>query len=99
MPETIEAFEIVGAKETAELLMQIQEIMAKHGVTTQRLREDFANTEELQITSFRELHGEELTPMTQEIGREAEKIYVYAKDGEDVFSRFKRYWRIAVMNL
>lgn len=91
LPETIQAFATIGANETAQVLRRIQAIMAKHGVSPSRLREDFAEVEQYQITSFAELHGEQLEPMTEEIDQEAEKLYLYAEHGEGVFSLLEDY--------
>jgi hypothetical protein len=84
LPETIGAFEIIGARETTEVLRSIETTLQKHGVSPSQLRADFAGTEEYQVTTFRKLHGD-LGTMPEEVERDAERLYLYAKQGEPVW--------------
>jgi hypothetical protein len=85
LADTIDALETIAAHDTAETLRAIHRIMSEHGVTVQRLRSDFADATEFEITSFRELHGEELSQMADLIVRESKKLYVYDRGAERVF--------------
>jgi hypothetical protein len=75
--DTIDALETISAHKTADTLRAIQQIMSNHGVTVERLRRNLNNAQLYQITNFRELHGEELLPMAEQIDREARKLYIY----------------------
>ncbi len=66
---TAEALKLVGAPKSASLLESVRSCMDRHGVTWQRLRNDFEGTAEYEITSFRELHGEGLDAFTEELDR------------------------------
>lgn len=89
--DTIDALETISAHVTAGVLRAIQRIMNEHGVAVQRLRSDFANTTEFEITSFSELHGEELSEMADLIVRESRKLYVYDRPAEQVFDLLSAY--------
>ncbi len=65
--QTKEALQLIGATKHAALLDLVQDCMTKHGVTWERLRGDFEGTAEYQITSFHQLHGEELEVFGQEV--------------------------------
>jgi Domain of unknown function (DUF4375) len=83
--DTIEALGTISAHKTADTLRAILRIMSEHGVSVEQLRGDLAKVQELQVTSFADLHGERLADMTQQIDAEARKLYVYQRDGEAVF--------------
>jgi hypothetical protein len=87
LAETIEAFDRIGARATADVLRNIQGILATHGVSTLQLRAGFEGTTPYQITSFNELHGD-LGSLPEEVEREAERLHVYAEPegGEDVWA-------------
>ena len=95
LADTIAAMETIGAHDTAAILGTIQRIMAKHGVTHERLRRDLARMQEWQITNFAESHGEELSQMADLVGQESEKLYIYDRmhdrEGEDVFVLLSAY--------
>jgi hypothetical protein len=78
--ETIEAFDKIGASETVSILRAIERTLERHGVTPARLRADFAGTQEYQITTFRDLHGD-LGTMPKEVEQDAQRLYVYGKPG------------------
>lgn len=78
LPETIDAFEKIGAVETASILRDIQKTLERHGVTPARLRSDFAETQPFQVTTFAELHGD-LGTMSAEVEKEARRLYIYGK--------------------
>jgi len=75
--DTIDALETISAHKTADTLRAIQRIMSEHGVTVEHLRRNLNNAQLYQITSFRELHGEKMLPMAEQIDREAQKLYIY----------------------
>ena len=91
LTDTIDALETIAAYDTAETLRAIQRIMTEHGVTVQQLRGDFANVTEFEITSFSELHGEELSQMADLIVQESRKLYVYDRAAERVFDLLSAY--------
>jgi hypothetical protein len=80
LPETIEAFGRIGASETVSILRAIEKTLEKHGVSPARLRADFAGTQEYQIATFRELHGD-LGTMPNEVEEDARRLYLYGKPG------------------
>jgi hypothetical protein len=79
-PETIEAFDKIGASETVSVLRAIEKTLKKYGITTSRLRGDFVGTREYQITTFRELHGD-LGTLPNEVEQDAQRLYLYAPTG------------------
>lgn len=87
LPETIEAFDRIGAQATAGILRKIMGILETHGVSTWRVRGDFDGTMPYQIASFNELHGD-LGSLPEEVEGEAERLYVCAEPGcgEDVWA-------------
>ena len=89
--ETIEAFTIVGAADTAGVLSHIARIMDTHGVTAQRLRDDLNRLEEFTLSTFREVHGESVVPMTEAVCEAAEGLYLYSEPGEAVFNLLERF--------
>ena len=89
--DTIDVFEAIGASRTANILRTIRRIMSDCGITVEQLREDFANVEEHQITSFSKLHGEKATQMAELIDHEADKLYVYDHSSEAVFDLLEHY--------
>jgi hypothetical protein len=91
LTDTIDALETIAARDTAETLRTIQRIMNEHGVTVERLRSDFAKVREWQITTFRELHGEELSQMADLIVQEARKLDIYKHTAEAAFELLPIY--------
>jgi hypothetical protein len=85
--ETIEAFDLIGAKTTGDTLRRIQAILETHGVSPVQLRDDFAETMPYQITTFNKLHGD-LGSLPEEVQGEAMQLYIHAKPGcgEDVWA-------------
>lgn len=75
--ETIEAFGKIGATATVSVLYSIKNTLDRHGVTPSSLRADFTATQEFQITTFRELHGD-MGTMPQEVQEDAQRLYLYA---------------------
>lgn len=66
-PKTTEALKMIGAPKCSAVFQSIQDCMTRHSVSWERLRGDFEGTEEFQITSFREMHGECLESFVAEI--------------------------------
>jgi hypothetical protein len=91
-PETIEAFDKIGASQTASILRAIESTLERHGVTPSGLRVDFVGTQEYQITTFRELHGD-LGTMPSEVEEDAHRLYLYGKpgSGEAVWSLLEAF--------
>lgn len=77
-PETIEAFDKIGATETVSILRAIERTMERHGMTPARLRADFEGTQAYQITSFRELHGD-LGTFPSEVEEDAKRLYLHGE--------------------
>jgi hypothetical protein len=90
LAETIEALETISAHNAAGTLRTIQQIMADYGVTVERLRRDFDGAQLYEITSFLEMHGDELSPMAEQIEREARKLDLYDPE-EPVFDLLNAY--------
>jgi hypothetical protein len=97
LADTIAAMEAIGARGTAATLRTIQQVMAEHRVTHERLRGDLARMQEWQISTFAECHGEELSQMADLVGRESKKLYIYDRmhdrEGEDVFVLLSSIYR------
>ena len=88
--ETVDALETLCAHKAAGTLRAIQRTMSDHGVTVARLRKDFDRAQLYQITNFLQLHGEELSPMAEQIECEARKLDIY-DPAEPVFDLLKTY--------
>ncbi len=92
LSRTIEALEVIGAPKCAAILKAVEECMKRHGVTWNRLRGDFVNTHEFQVSSFRELHrGLEL--FSREVCELVQGFEVFnaACCPEDAFGALSRY--------
>jgi hypothetical protein len=88
--ETIEALETISAHNAAGTLRTVQQIMADYGVTVERLRTDFDGAQPYEITSFSEMHGDELSPMADQIALEGRKLNLY-DPAEPVFDLLEAY--------
>jgi hypothetical protein len=64
---TIEALQQIGARSEEEKLQSIRDCMMRHGVTWERLRGDFAGSQEYELGSFRKLHGSQLDAFASEV--------------------------------
>jgi hypothetical protein len=84
LAETIEALETISAHNAAGALRTIQQIMTDYGVTVERLRRDFDGAQLYEITSFLEMHRDQLSPMAEQIEHEARKLNLY-NPAEPVF--------------
>lgn len=90
LDQTIDAFRLIGAEQTAATLSQIRETMRQHGVSHQALRSDFHGSSEFQIMSFSNLHpGRD--DFAAEVGRLAEALYLYDCSRESPFSLLETY--------
>jgi len=91
-PETIDAFEKIGASETVLILRAIEKTLERHRVTPARLRADFAGTQPYQITTFGALHGD-LGTMPTEVEEDARQLYLYGEPGtrEPVWSLLEAF--------
>jgi hypothetical protein len=78
--ETIDAFEKIGAQETAAILNEVQAILVRHDISPAKLRSDFADCQPYQISTFRELHGD-LGTLPTEVEHAADKLYLNAEPG------------------
>lgn len=52
LPETIAAFETIGASKTAQSLRSVEGVMTKHGITRPQLRNDLAGERARQMTAL-----------------------------------------------
>jgi hypothetical protein len=83
---TIQALQRIGAQKVAHHLKQVEQCMQKHGVTWERLRGDFEGTTEHQITSFHELHGEQLSAFADDVAEISAGFELFNHDsGEAVY--------------
>jgi hypothetical protein len=85
LEQTTEAFDLIGAKRTADVLRCISKAMIKHGITHQKLRAPAELLSEYQITSFAELHGPELEAFASEVCEIDDALYLYDKEQEMPF--------------
>jgi hypothetical protein len=93
LPETTEALRVIGSPKCASLFSSIQVCMRRHGVSWEQLRGDFDGATEFQITSFREMHGDRLSPFVKEVGELTRHFSLFnAHDSpEDAYSALCRY--------
>jgi hypothetical protein len=93
LPKTIEALTIIDARTTAAILQSVQACMAKYGVSWERLRADFEGASEFQVTSFREMHGEELDSFVTEVGELAQGFSIFNPrySAEDAYGALCRH--------
>jgi hypothetical protein len=93
LPATTEALRLIGVPKCAAIFYSIQACMTKHGVTWERLREDFGGTTEFQITSFRKMHGDQLEPFAAEVAELAQRFSLFdtRSSPEDAYSALCRY--------
>jgi hypothetical protein len=89
--ETIDAFLLIGATETANTLSVIRSIMKKYDITWEKLRGDFADSQEYEITSFRKLHEENAQRMAKEVLVIDNSLYIYHQNAEPVFDLLEKY--------
>lgn len=89
--ETIEAFRTIGARETTRILEDIRSTMSPFGVSTTQLRGNLQNSEEYEITSFNETHGEATGIMGEQIEELASQLYLYHPQGENITELLKEY--------
>jgi hypothetical protein len=75
--QTSEALRLIGAPQCAAIFNAIHALMAKYGVSWERLRADFKGSTEFQITSFRETHGESLDSFAGEVGKLAQGFSLF----------------------
>lgn len=90
LDQTIDAFRIIEAEQTAATLSQIRDAMRQHGVSHRTLRSDFHGTSEFQITSFSELHSRS-DDFAAAVGQLADALYLYDRSHESPFSLLETY--------
>ena len=91
LPDTVLAFNSIGATITASTLMRIDALMQAHGFTTAHLRQDLSNQEPFQVTTFRASHGESSSLMASAVDAEARNLYLHQRNGEPVFVLLEAY--------
>jgi hypothetical protein len=91
LADTIGALDTIAAHDAGNRLRAIHRIMIKHGVTFERVRNDFANCQEFEITTFSEQHGRAPSQMAHLIGQEARKLHIYNNATESVFELLSAY--------
>jgi hypothetical protein len=90
LDQTIDAFRLVRAEQTATTLSQIRGAMQRHSVSHQQLRSDFQGTSEFQITSSSQLHpGRD--DFADAIGQIADSLYLYDQSRESPFRLLEAY--------
>jgi len=80
--KTAQAFEMIGASQTARVLRKIESCMSEHGVTHERLREPLRKGKEYEITSFAKLHGPSLDDFADEVCAIDDALYLYQKGAD-----------------
>jgi hypothetical protein len=89
---TIDTLSIIGAYRVAEDLQQIYDCMSRHGVTWAKLRGDFEDSKEFEITTFSRTHGDSLRPFTEELREIAPNFDVFSHpSGEPVYDLLCSY--------
>ncbi len=91
LEQTIEACRMLGARQTADTLERVREVMGRHAVSHQRLREPHRHTTEYQITSFTELHGSSLDDFADEVSRLEDLLYIHDRSQESPFPLLEAY--------
>ena len=76
LTETIEAFDIIRANETACILRRVQAAMNRHGISSSTLRSEVNAGTQYSVVSFRELHGAKSEDMSREVTQIAQDLYV-----------------------
>lgn len=76
LPETIEAFDVISANETAGILRRVHEAMNRHGISPSTLRAEVNAGQQYGVVSFRELHGAKSEEMSREVLQIARELYV-----------------------
>jgi hypothetical protein len=101
LAETIQALHLIGASKSGALLDAVQACMAKHGVTWERLRGDFSGAKPYQITSFRELHCEQLRVFAEEVHNMTAHFSLFntRRSQEDVYGAFCSYTEARLVEL
>lgn len=89
---TREALLKIGAFRSAALFTAIEDCMARHGVTWERLRGHFAGTQEFEITSFAALHPGS-KGFADEVSALAGRFQLFNAHGrpEDVYALLSEY--------
>lgn len=88
LPNIIEALGLINSIKTYELFKNIKKCMDKYNVTWEKLRNDFKNSKELEITTFEKLHGQSLKSFSSEINQMTKGISLFNTNYslEDVYS-------------
>jgi hypothetical protein len=90
LESTASALTLIGAPQAAARFTAVRDIMRRHGVTWQNLRDDFKTASEYQVTSFRELHGRE--EFIKEVCAAAGTSALFeSSPSEDVYSKLCDY--------
>jgi hypothetical protein len=91
LDQTIEAFEKIGAAQTAKILTEIRTAMTRHGTSPQKLRQDFVGTEEFSVTTFASLHGEKSVEMAREVEAISRTLFTQQSGSEDPHALLDQY--------
>lgn len=76
LSETIEAFDLISANETAGILRRVHQAMNRHGITPTTLRSEVNAGTLYDVVSFGELHGAKSQAMSREVMQIAGDLYV-----------------------
>jgi len=76
LSETIEAFDLISANDTAGILRRVHQAMNRHGITPATLRSEVNSGTLYDVVSFGELHGAKSQDMSREVMQIAGDLYV-----------------------
>jgi hypothetical protein len=94
LPETIEAFRTIGATKTADVLVEIANIMRAYDVTHDKLQQENMARPLYDISSFRETHGRAANAMADritEVARRLDRLDRDDRNGEAPFELLNAY--------
>lgn len=90
LDETTDMLKRINAVEDYEILTTIKEIMLRYEVSIQELRNNANAASEYEIRNFSRTHEQVYDEMAEEVGQEAEKLYLYSDD-RNIFDNLEKY--------
>lgn len=81
LDDTISTLERIKAYEDRQVMSNIRDILKKYNVSTHDLRDDVNRGSLYEISSFSQTHGSQYDQMAEEIGLEADKLYLNRESG------------------
>lgn len=91
VPETIAAFERIGASRTARTLASIHDILLEAGASPEALRRDNQALELYQVTTFKQSHPTVEERTIRKIEKRARELYLNDTKAEPVLELLQRY--------